>query len=259
MASKISVIKFNNTVINYLKYLSVISDYSFNIKNNIIYIKSIQKKTWNLATISQNDINLTSLTLSSEGSTNTKWKKILKDIKTLAPNLKVVSNQQLGLITAVGLPASILTIDEYLTTLKDSANQQIHLEVKVLDILVDKATGKGINWNIISSQSSKFQIGSTTKSNINEAGILSLGSIGGASISLGKKISLELLLNLLSRQGKVKIENQPNITITNGRKAYITTGDEFSYIKSINSIPGADGSSPVVTSEIDRMTVGVNM
>jgi type II secretory pathway component GspD/PulD (secretin) len=67
------------------------------------------------------------------------------------------------------------------------------------------------------------------------------------------------MLNLLKKQGKVRVDNQPNITVTNGRQALITTGDAFSYVSSVNSTPDPNGGSPVVTSEIERMTVGVDM
>jgi type II secretory pathway component GspD/PulD (secretin) len=50
------------------------------------------------------------------------------------------------------------------------------------------------------------------------------------------------MLNFLRKQGNVRVDNQPNITVTNGREAYITTGDEFSYIASIKSATDAQGA-----------------
>jgi hypothetical protein len=46
------------------------------------------------------------------------------------------------------------------------------------------------------------------------------------------------------------------ITVTNGREAYISTGDEFSYIASIKSATDAQGQI-TTTSDIQRMSVGV--
>jgi type II secretory pathway component GspD/PulD (secretin) len=65
------------------------------------------------------------------------------------------------------------------------------------------------------------------------AGLVSIGSPLGTALNLGNKISLSVMLNFLRKQGNVRVDNQPNITVTNGREAYITTGDEFSYIASI--------------------------
>jgi type II secretory pathway component GspD/PulD (secretin) len=54
------------------------------------------------------------------------------------------------------------------------------------------------------------------------------------------------------------IARLPNITVTNGREAYITTGDEFSYIASIKSATDAQGQI-TTTSDIQRMSVGIDM
>ncbi len=77
-------------------------------------------------------------------------------------------------------------------------------------------------------------------------------------LDLGKKITLDVMLNLLSKQGKVRVDNQPNITVANGREAYITTGDEFSYVASIDSKADAQGQV-TTTSNVERMNVGVDM
>jgi type II secretory pathway component GspD/PulD (secretin) len=52
-------------------------------------------------------------------------------------------------------------------------------------------------------------------------------------------LQCNIWLNFLRKQGNVRVDNQPNITVTNGREAYITTGDEFSYIASIKSATDA--------------------
>jgi type II secretory pathway component GspD/PulD (secretin) len=66
------------------------------------------------------------------------------------------------------------------------------------------------------------------------------------------------MLDLLAKQGKVRIENQPNITVTNGAEAYISTGDEFSFVSQVNATPD-DHGNVITSSEIERMSVGVEM
>lgn len=170
----------------------------------------------------------------------------------------VTDNQQLGTISAFGLPNRIQQVDKWIKRLINASNRQIHLQVQVLDVIVDDSAGQGINWNLISKQSSQIKISNTSQQSLSGAGITSIGTVAGTVIDLGKKISLDFMLNLLRKQGKVKVSNQPNITVTNGREAYITTGDEFSYVESIDAQKDAQGQV-TITSNVERMSVGVDM
>jgi type II secretory pathway component GspD/PulD (secretin) len=276
LAQEIPVLKINSTLENYLNLLENITGYSINLKNdNIIEVNALISKNWNLATLSSNPDSIKSsakqsissdgdapkLSQNSSDNTNT-WLNILDNINKFiaARNLKVdiLENKRVGHITAFGKPQDIAIIDKYLNGIDIAANTKIHIQAQVLDVIVDQATGKGINWNLISDASSKVQIGNDSGISIDGAGIFSFGSIGGASIDLGKKITLDLLLNLLEKQGRVKVVNQPNITVNNGNKACITTGDEFSFVASIDATPDANGNVTTV-SNIERMNVGVDM
>ena len=281
----------NQTLKNYFEYLSNVSGYSLTLKDSIVYVKSIDSKTWNLATLSLNtsqDQTSSSSEIGTDGNNGSSgvalvddnnWQDIVKHVTTImnsgssvvnsasneakdstqkAPVVVVTDNQQLGTISVIGLPNKIKQVDEWLSYLIDSSNRQVHMQVQVLDITVDESVGQGINWNLISKQSSQFQIGNDAKQVIDGAGIISIGTPAGAVIDLGKKITLDVMLNLLRKQGKVRVDNQPNVTVTNGREAYITTGDQFSYVSSIDSTPDTNGNV-VTTSEVERMSVGVDM
>ncbi len=176
----------------------------------------------------------------------------------------VVHNKQLGTVTVTGMPKKLEQVDIWLSGLIKSSNRQVHLQVQVLDVTIDESIGQGINWNLISKQSSskqssgQFQISNNSKQVIDGAGLISIGSPIGTALNLGNKISLSVMLNLLRKQGNVRVDNQPNITVTNGREAYITTGDEFSYIASIKSATDAQGQI-TTTSDIQRMNIGIDM
>jgi type II secretory pathway component GspD/PulD (secretin) len=171
----------------------------------------------------------------------------------------VVHNKQLGTVTVTGVPKKLEQVDIWLSGLIKSSNRQVHLQVQVLDVTIDESVGQGINWNLISKQSSgQFQISNNSKQVIDGAGLVSIGSPLGTALNLGNKISLSVMLNFLRKQGNVRVDNQPNITVTNGREAYITTGDEFSYIASIKSATDAQGQI-TTTSDIQRMSVGIDM
>ncbi len=174
------------------------------------------------------------------------------------PDSVITDNQKLGVITVMGLPSKVKQVEFYLDNLISKSNRQIHLQVQVLDITVDESVGQGINWNLISDQSSQFQVGNNATQIIDGAGIISIGTPVGGLIDLGKKITLDIMLELLAKQGKVRVDNQPNITVTNGDEAYISTGDEFSYVSGIEATPD-DSGNVITTSVIDRMNIGIEM
>jgi Flp pilus assembly secretin CpaC len=299
-------IKFNNqSLARYFDYLQNMTGYHLSLLDGVVYIKSVESKTWQLQSLSISSEQPTTsaktdLRLDGDSSVikydndSTSWQQIVDHVKAIMnvmndddTNQKnqasnsdanqngatdnqqlgaiaaivsaiVVDNQQLGTISAIGLPAKIKQVDLWLDDLIKSSNRQIHLQVQVLDVIVDNAVGQGINWNLISNQSSKFQIGNKAGQSIDGAGLISIGTPAGALINLGKKITLDVMLDLLAKQGKVRIENQPNITVTNGAQAYISTGDEFSFVSQVNATPD-DNGNVITTSEIERMSVGVEM
>ncbi len=265
-------IKFNNqSLVRYFDYLQNITGYHLSLLDGVVWIKSTESKTWQLQSLSISSEKPTTSAKTDIKSSDTTptvptvpdlsdWQQIVKHIKaTLGTKAIVVDNQQLGTISAIGLPLKIKQVDLWLNNLIKSSNRQVHLQVQVLDVTVDNAVGQGINWNLISNQSSKFQIGNKAAGfNIDGAGLISIGTPEGALINLGKKITLDVMLDLLAKQGKVRIENQPNITVTNGAEAYISTGDEFSFVSEVNATPD-DNGNVITTSEIERMSVGVEM
>jgi len=283
---------------SYFKYLENITGYALELNDGVVYVRSTKFKTWNLQSLSmtdkaietsaKKDIKTEDSDTAKALTKKTNWATIVEHVKNIMNGgisktidiksessqdeadskltttfrdktpVVVTDNQQLGTISAFGLPNRIQRVDTWIKNLISASNRQIHLQVQVIDVIVDDSAGQGINWNLISKQSSEIQISNTSQQSLSGAGVTSIGTVAGTVIDLGKKISLDFMLNLLRKQGKVKVTNQPNVTVTNGREAYITTGDEFSYVASIDSQKDAQGQI-TITSNIERMSVGVDM
>ena len=285
--SKKFIVNFKNqTLASYFEYLKNITGYQLELVGSIVYIRSIQSKTWNLQSLSAQEnqtlssarVNVGSEDEDAPVAVNNKssWEEIVNHVKaimnrgelstTAQKNLKksftaasvVTNNQQLGTISAIGTPQKISLVDDWIDNLINASNRQVHLQVQILDVTVDESVGRGIDWNLISKQSSGFQIDNSAGQVIDAAGIISIGTPAGAVIDLGKRITLDVMLNLLSKQGRVRVDNQINVTTRNGREAYITTGDEFSFTSKILATPDINGIV-TTTAEIERMNVGVDM
>jgi hypothetical protein len=217
-------IKFNNQTLGvYFDFLENITGYHIELIDGVVYIRSIQTQTWHLQSLSSDNVEISSANanVSIQKQTNVDgWNEIIEQVKVImnlneSPKFlfaikkdakeeaemqikafSVVHNKQLGTVTVTGVPKKLEQVDIWLSGLIKSSNRQVHLQVQVLDVTIDESVGQGINWNLISKQSSskqssgQFQISNNSKQVIDGAGLVSIGSPLGTALNLGNKISM---------------------------------------------------------------------
>ncbi|NIQ11392.1 MAG: pilus assembly protein, partial [Gammaproteobacteria bacterium] len=62
----------------------------------------------------------------------------------------------------------------------------------------------------------------------------------------------------MSEYGEVELLTQPNVTVRNGSYAYISTGEEFTFIGEIKTEEGNDNNDRT-TASLDSVRVGVTL
>lgn len=176
----------------------------------------------------------------------------------------LVAIRSLGLIRATGAPRDMRRLDAWFTRLQKSSTQQIHLDVKALEVTLEDTRARGINWQALieaSIEGVNFDglIGIAapvdTSAFTNPAAIT--GAITGVDSDGGETV-FTAVLAFLSQYGDVKLLNEPNVTVTNGRTANFTTGIEFSYVATIQQTV-VEGGTVTVTPTIARILVGVKL
>jgi len=104
----------------------------------------------------------------------------------------------------------------------DSANPQVDIEVKVIDMDFDFGRDFGITWTAKNLRSRQY--------NIAASGSLSAPKVGALNLSLGSVrnfAKISSLINLYEREGKTKVIANPRITALNNREAEILGGKKF--------------------------------
>lgn len=268
-------VNFAGNLGDYLTYLSNLTNYHITLKNNGVFVQAIIAKSWNLASISSDTSDI------PEGEDNDKIKRSdasewIETIKTIIEivggiggdsdgqsnnddKTLVSANQKTGVVYVRASPQKIKQVDKYIRALINSSTKQIHLAVTVLDVSLDRAKGRGIDWSIVAEGArGAFGISSVKTQSIDGAGLISIGTINEDNLLQRGDVSIKLLISLLERQGKVIVQDQPNITVLNGDTGIISTGTEFSYIAQVNANTDQSGNV-VTTSEIERLNVGVSM
>lgn len=257
---KITVNYPKNSFSGFLKYLSGLTGYNLVLEGDSLTIYSKLKKIWHLTALSVESDTVKGDRISLAKSED-HWKAIIENIeKIIGKDSVLVSDKRTGIVTAIASVKKINEADYYIQAIKKSSSRLVELRVQIIDVTVDDQKGNGIDWSLISNQSSKGGIESVNVGVDNDgiAGGISIGTLGGGAIDLGKNITLEFMLQFLEKQGKVKVTNQPIVTVVNGQEAFISTGDEFSYVASLESVPDLNGNV-ITTSVVARTKVGVEM
>jgi len=104
----------------------------------------------------------------------------------------------------------------------DSANPQVDIEVKVIDMDFDFGRNLGITWVAKNLRSKQYNIQASGTLNAARVGVLDL-SIGSVR-NFGK---ISSIINLYEKEGKTKVIANPRITALNNREAEILGGKKF--------------------------------
>lgn len=175
----------------------------------------------------------------------------------------LVAIRSLGIIRATGSPRRVAQLDRWLSTLADSSTKQVHLDVKTMEVTLRDSRARGINWQaLVSGSIDNFDLSGlvgfngpvdTTQFNSTPGGIT-----GSGTVTEDGSQQFQAVLQFLSQYGEVSLINEPNVTVTNGRTANITTGDEFSYIATVQQTV-VEGGTTIATPSIARILVGVKL
>ena len=288
---RLAVIADNMTLTDYLKMLEGMTGYGIVYENDLLKVSSLKSKKWNVAALASHRKSSTSVSqqLSAGGGGGGSnatmsvkneidaWESLILNAESIlgikgGSSSKSKDNQikpyvtgirSIGLISAAGAPARIDVLDQYIKNLEAMSSKQINIDVKVFDVRLDDNRGSGIDWNALvkgTVNSNPFTINFGQDPSSDGISYLTgkpAWQFGG-SYTDSERGSLETMVKFLEQYGSVELVNQPNITTLNGSTAYLSSGDEFSYISSISEEEDDNGDKSI-TPEFSRIKVGVSL
>lgn len=261
-----------------------------------IKIGSIAHRTWNLAGLSHNRKTVTTVggtedqggggaqanaqggstagqSSSAKRSTEftvtneeDEWETTIAQIRAIlqtdseGSQASVSAVRSVGLIHAYGPPTLIRAADRWVKDLIESTGTQIHLAMTIHEVTLSDAKSAGISWNLLTDgifNDGQGIIG--TNINLDLPSVLSVAGAGALSIATTARLrddSLSVLVNFLNQFGTVNLLTQPNITVSNGRSATLSSGEEFSFIESVVVNTSSQGTA-TITPVLSRILVGV--
>jgi MSHA biogenesis protein MshL len=166
---------------------------------------------------------------------------------------QVVVNAQSGIVFARGMPEELRAVGEYLERIHESAQRQVVLEAKIIEVTLNDSFQAGVNWAAVQTSAngntfSGGQLSGGRNSSGNNAGGESIEVGPGnpvnsfASETLGAAFTLALdigdfnaFVELLETQGDTRVLSSPRVATLNNQKAVIKAGTDEFFVTDISS------------------------
>ncbi|NNF15766.1 MAG: pilus (MSHA type) biogenesis protein MshL, partial [Gammaproteobacteria bacterium] len=170
---------------------------------------------------------------------------------------RVVVNSQTGVIMVRAMPEQLRSVEGYLQKIQATAQRQVLLEAKIIEVELSDNFQAGINWVSVAqtSRGNNFAIGQSAPPGNNGFRVDSR-TLGGAPItvapgvqytgfdnlSLGGAFTLAFdigdfnaFIELLEAQGNTRVLSSPRVATLNNQKAVIKAGTDEFFVTDVSS------------------------
>jgi type IVB pilus formation R64 PilN family outer membrane protein len=195
------------------------------------------------------------------------WKDLQSSIEQiLSPDGTVMVSQSTTTVTVQDRPENVQKVADYLASMNKDLSKEVLLQVKVLEVTLDKNFNYGIDWNLVynTSVGAGLSTGNLSQS-FNAAslggntplgpslpntpqGTSLFGTPGkipgiGAGIMNGPFANSNILISALAQQGSVSTITNPDVVTLNNQVAQIDVSTQTSYLASTTTTLQGEGSN----------------
>lgn len=268
------------------------ADYFYTVKNNMLFVKALDTRTFELGypAIIQSyntDLGGDILGAATSGGTTTGaaatsplkgsitqksetdksaynfWDVIEKSIERLLgiPAGKASPTQQhflvnrlAGTIVVTASRKNLEKIENYINLVKKVINRQVLVEAKIIEVTLSDSLKYGIDWSFLST----YRRTSTTT--VGTSGFTSVVPTGGPTFSISTAAAdFTSLLNALQTQGETRILSNPRVNIMNGQTAILSVGQNKNFISKVETVttPGTTGTTTSFTISTSSVLSGI--
>ena len=175
------------------------------------------------------------------------WKEIEEGLKGISSKEgRLVINKISGSILATDFPQNLARIAEFLETIEGSAQRQVMIETRIIEVTLSDEYQMGIDWSSIAHIDTVQGTFTQILSPANE--IFRIG------VSDSDFPDFSLLLDAMSKQGKIDILSSPKVSTLNNQPAIIKVATEDVYWEK-QTTTGADGG--YASSTPHWITIGI--
>ncbi|HEX7029428.1 MAG TPA: pilus (MSHA type) biogenesis protein MshL [Gammaproteobacteria bacterium] len=167
----------------------------------------------------------------------------------------VVVNEQTGVIVVRATPEEHRRIAEYLATVQNTAQRQVVLEAKIIEVELSEGFQTGINWTSLDVSGDRTVTGGMVGSeDIFDSGTSELEGLtrlvgpgsapvtelpaslfGGVFALAVNTADFDVFIELLERQGDARVLSSPRVSTVNNQKAVIKVGSDEFFVTGVQS------------------------
>jgi len=178
-------------------------------------------------------------------------------IVTASEGRRVVISSQTGVIMVRAMPEELRAVSQYLETVQSTAQRQVLLEAKIIEVELNDGFQAGINWVSVAQNSSgdSFAFGQSAPPGTGGFRVDS-DTIGGtpitvapgtqyagfANTALGGAFTMAFdigdfnaFIELLEVQGRTRVLSSPRVATLNNQKAVIKAGTDEFFVTNVSS------------------------
>ncbi|KMP10664.1 hypothetical protein UR09_05535 [Candidatus Nitromaritima sp. SCGC AAA799-A02] len=131
-----------------------------------------------------------------------------------------VMNRQAGIVIVRGYPDTLVQVAGFLEAVEGSAQRQVFIEAKIIEVTLSDEYKLGIDWSTVSP----FTINNPSA---DDYSISNMTLTGAANFTFGlAQNSFNIVLDALGKQGNVSVLSSPKIATLNNQRAVIKVGTE---------------------------------
>ncbi|MBT5608580.1 MAG: hypothetical protein HN742_42550 [Lentisphaerae bacterium] len=149
-----------------------------------------------------------------------------------------------GLITVIDYKVNIRRISQYLDKLQELLYRQVEIEVKLVEISIDKEMEMGVDWELMLANA-QVTVTSRTGDEVLNA--------------VFQKDRVKSVLRALSERHQVAVKSSPRVTAMNNQPAMIVLGEEEVYFELEEDIDPDTGNVTRQRTQPLSINVGVSL
>ena len=185
------------------------------------------------------------------------WKDINENLKALLQSDdRFTLNKVAGEIVVTASPANLDKVSAYFNELNKRISQQIIVDVKVVEVTLNKDYSSGIDWSYLANKG-KLNLSTNFATQNFTSG--SFATLAGSSASGAGTIAdgVSVLLRALDTFGTTEVLSQPRVMLLNNTVANIQVGSSKSYVDSYTTTQSTEGTTTAATT--NSVQGGVNL
>ncbi len=185
------------------------------------------------------------------------WDDMQATIRNLmSADGKANVSQSSTTITLKDHPSNVHAISDYIEKINQELTKQVRVQVRILEVNLNKGFEFGINWNIVNQSSRKFlNFTSNAFDNVSQSSV-SPQSLEINILSGGWQ-GTDTFIKAIQEQGKVSVLSQPVLVTLNNQTGQVIIQDQQNYISSIDGYLNEGGSSS--STETGTVSTGLNL